>query len=93
MSEDLSQEFINFCTLVQGDSSLRDRLVACQDFDSVLAIAEGAGFQLSRADISKVQELGASAMNERELNDDELSSLAWGLMDDCPDQKRGDSQQ
>ena len=32
-------------------------------------------------------------MNERELNDDELSSLAWGLMDDCPDQKRGDSQQ
>jgi len=78
MSEDLSQEFIDFCTLVQGDSSLRDRLVACQGLDSVLAIAEGAGFQLSRADISKVQELGASAMNERELNDDELSSLAGG---------------
>ena len=33
MSEDLSQEFINFSTLVQGDSSLRDRLVACQDLD------------------------------------------------------------
>jgi predicted ribosomally synthesized peptide with nif11-like leader len=78
MSEDISQEFIDFCTLVQGDSSLRDHLVACQDLDSVLAIAEGPGFQLSQADISKIQELGASAMNKRELNDDELSSLAGG---------------
>jgi predicted ribosomally synthesized peptide with nif11-like leader len=76
--EQLSQVFLDFAGFVQGDSSMQERLVATQDLDTAVAIAHDAGFAISKADLIKAQEIGVSAMADRELSDEELSAVTGG---------------
>ena len=76
--EQLSQVFLDFAGFVQGDRSMQERLVATQDLDTAVAIAHDAGFAISKDDLIKAQEIGVSAMADRELSDDELSAVTGG---------------
>ena len=80
MSEDqLPQVLIDFAECIRSDSTLRERVVAANDLDGVMAIAQESGFSISKADLEKAQEIGASATNDdRELSDEELAGVAGG---------------
>lgn len=55
---------------------MQQRLSACPDIDSVLSIANEAGYAISKAEMLKAQVLGSNASSE--LSDQELAAVAGG---------------
>jgi predicted ribosomally synthesized peptide with nif11-like leader len=67
---------------LKDDAGLQEKLKGAADLDAVLAIAKGAGFDISKADWLKYQ-----AQQTLELSDEELEGVAGGkqqtLWEDC----------
>jgi predicted ribosomally synthesized peptide with nif11-like leader len=62
-------QFKAFLEIVKADSSLQEKLKAAPDVDTVIAIANEAGFVISAEEIKKTQS---------EVSEDELEGVAGG---------------
>jgi predicted ribosomally synthesized peptide with nif11-like leader len=69
-----AEQFKAFVEAVQADEGLEEKLKGARDADAVVAIAEGAGFNISKADWLEYQ-----ANQTLELSDEELESVTGGL--------------
>jgi predicted ribosomally synthesized peptide with nif11-like leader len=60
-------------TKLEADAGLRDKLKGCADFGAAIAMAQDAGFDVTRADWLRHQ-----AQNKIELSDEELEDVTGG---------------
>ena len=79
MSEDQLTALI---AKLNEDAGLREKLLGAADLDTAMALAQEAGFDVSKADWLKFQ-----AKQTVELSDEELDGVAGGLIPtliECP---------
>jgi predicted ribosomally synthesized peptide with nif11-like leader len=68
------EQFSALVAKLQEDTELAEKLIGAADFDAAVAMAQEAGFDVSKADWLRYQ-----AQQTLELSDDDLEAVAGGM--------------